>query len=401
MTAIHSEKHSWRSIELFSGAGGLAVATHLAGFHHEGLFEWNVDACATLATNARRSSIPGMNAWERVLVPGDVAVQSFEKFGGIDLVAGGPPCQPFSLGGKHSGMNDRRDMIPQFIRSVREARPRAFMMENVRGLARRSFATYLQYSVLQLRFPELQIKPDETWSQHLVRLEQHSTSRKRSKGLEYNVLVQVLNAANFGVPQSRERIFIVGFRSDINAKWAFPQPTHSLDSLLYRQHVTGEYWERLGMRPQEMPGQYIRKAKAMRSGPPPVLSPWRSIRESTIDLPAPFVGFDNSDSVFNHRLQLGARPYPGHTGSPIDYPSKTLKAGDHGVPGGENMIDFRDGTYRYLTIREAARVQTFPDTWKFEGPWSEAMRQLGNAVPIELAKVVASSIGHSLGQADS
>jgi DNA (cytosine-5)-methyltransferase 1 len=98
----------------------------------------------------------------------------------------------------------------------------------------------------------------------------------------------------------------------------------------------------------------------------------------------------------NHRLQLGARPYKGHTGSPIDFPSKTLKAGDHGVPGGENAIRFPDGTMRYLTVREAARVQTFPDQWELRGVWSEAMRQLGNAVPVQLAAVVAKSVAARL-----
>ncbi len=89
----------------------------------------------------------------------------------------------------------------------------------------------------------------------------------------------------------------------------------------------------------------------------------------------------------------------GHTGSPLDWPAKTLKAGDHGVPGGENMIAFPDGSVRYFTVREAARIQTFPDAWQFQGAWSEAMRQLGNAVPVTLARVVAEGMAASLGVA--
>ena len=93
---------------------------------------------------------------------------------------------------------------------------------------------------------------------------------------------------------------------------------------------------------------------------------------------------------------LARRAYPGHTGSELDKPSKTIKAGVHGVPGGENMIRYPDGSLRYMTVREAARVQTFPDGYEFCGAWSEGMRQIGNAVPVELARVVAASVACAL-----
>jgi DNA (cytosine-5)-methyltransferase 1 len=88
--------------------------------------------------------------------------------------------------------------------------------------------------------------------------------------------------------------------------------------------------------------------------------------------------------------------YPGHTGSPLDQPAKTIKAGDHGVPGGENMLVNTDGSVRYFTARETARIQTFPDGYVFHGSWTETMRQLGNAVPVALARVVASSVAQAL-----
>lgn len=98
----------------------------------------------------------------------------------------------------------------------------------------------------------------------------------------------------------------------------------------------------------------------------------------------------------NHRFQPGARSYPGHTGSPLDEPAKTLKAGVHGVPGGENMLRRPDGGIRYFTVRESARLQTFPDDFSFHGSWSESMRQLGNAVPVTLAAIIAQSIASHL-----
>ncbi|MGA3304360.1 MAG: DNA cytosine methyltransferase, partial [Methylovirgula sp.] len=97
-----------------------------------------------------------------------------------------------------------------------------------------------------------------------------------------------------------------------------------------------------------------------------------------------------------HRFQDGARSYPGHTGSPLDEPAKALKAGVHGVPGGENMLRKPDGSVRYFTVRESARLQTFPDGYEFMGSWSETMRQLGNAVPVELARLVGEDVARYL-----
>lgn len=390
-----AKKITKTSIELFSGAGGLALATHMAGFEHAGLFEWNSDACATLRANATACTVPGLTSWQQKVTEGDVSHVPFSSYAGIDLVAGGPPCQPFSMGGKARGMEDQRDMIPQFIRAVREIQPRAFIMENVRGLTRAAFSNYLNYTLLQLTYIELSRKRGESWLDHLHRLQKHHTSAPRT-GVRYNVCSEVLNAANYGIPQCRERIFIVGFRADLDANWAFPDRTHSLERLLWDQWGSGEYWESLGIpQPKVMPSAVERRLNSIHR-PLENILPWKTIRQALQGLPKPFQDRDNAGTVFNHRFQAGARPYPGHTGSPFDLPSKTLKAGGHGVPGGENMITFADGTCRYLSVREAARLQTFPDSWKFEGYWSEAMRQLGNAVPVDLAKVVATSVAKTL-----
>jgi DNA (cytosine-5)-methyltransferase 1 len=127
---------------------------------------------------------------------------------------------------------------------------------------------------------------------------------------------------------------------------------------------------------------------------PPATLPWRTVRDALHGLPDP--ESPAARRIADHRFQPGARAYPGHTGSPLDLPAKTLKAGDHGVPGGENMLVRDDGTVRYFTLREAARIQTFPDGYRFHGSWSETMRQLGNAVPVMLGRVVAASVAECL-----
>ena len=117
------------------------------------------------------------------------------------------------------------------------------------------------------------------------------------------------------------------------------------------------------------------------------------------DLPDPERQPQLAREYHDHRFQPGARSYLGHTGSPLDEPAKTLKAGVHGVPGGENMLRRPDGSVRYFTVRESARLQTFPDDMMFHGSWTESMRQLGNAVPCVLARVVAEGVRDRLADA--
>src|SRR5579863_4697411 len=162
-----------RSVELFTGAGGLALGIEKAGFHHDTVVEKDKHCCQTIREN-QRNSYPLLDGWR--LYQGDVRKFNYSEIDGeVDLLAGGPPCQPFSIGGKHKGPLDKRDMFPQMARAVRELRPRAFMVENVRGLLRESFAKYFEYVTLQLKYPELVSKPDEAWTVHLSRLERHET----------------------------------------------------------------------------------------------------------------------------------------------------------------------------------------------------------------------------------
>lgn len=391
---------SLSSIELFAGAGGLAMGVSLAGFRSHSVVEWDKWACDTVRQNQQRG-YPLVRDWP--VVEGDVRQwnQDFNAQhleGVLDLVAGGPPCQPFSMGGKHKAHQDTRDMFPATVAVIRKLKPRAFIVENVKGLTRSSFHNYYQYILLQLEFPEINRRPAESWADHHQRLQQSKTAKRRGPvGLTYKVVPTLVNAANYGVPQKRERVFIVGFRSDLPVGWSFPRETHSLDALLHDQWVTGEYWDRhkfAKSRRPAIPQTHVNVVARLRGlGLPPTRAPWQTVRDALVGLTDPE---KTEGDALSHRFQGGARVYPGHTGSPLDQPAKTLKAGDHGVPGGENMMVREDGSVRYFTVRESARLQTFPDGYAFHGSWTEAMRQLGNAVPVALGRVVAASVAEHL-----
>lgn len=384
-----------QAVELFAGAGGLGIGISRAGFHPRRIVEWNRHCQATLKTNALDTQSEA-SGWP-THVDSDVRTVDFRDLEGtLDLVSGGPPCQPFSLGGRHQAHADSRDMFPEAVRAVREAKPRAFIFENVRGLTRQSFRNYFEYIRLQMQYPELSAKGDEDWADHLSRLERHHNSKRGVRGLEYTLLTEVLNAADFGVPQKRERVFFVGFRNDVKSGWTFPTQTHSQEALLFDQ-IQGTYFDRHKVVRRERLISEKVKARILRTNQTGGrMLPWQTVRDALHDLPDPERCPSSASRYPAHRLQPGARAYPGHTGSPLDEPAKTLKAGVHGVPGGENMLARPDGSVRYFTVRESARLQTFPDSYKIEGVWSEAMRQLGNAVPVTLAEKVAKSVAASL-----
>jgi DNA (cytosine-5)-methyltransferase 1 len=382
-----------KSIELFAGAGGLGMGLHRAGFTPAKVVEWDRYCRETIRENRDLPRSP-MHGWPEV--EGDVRGVDFRSLEGkLDLVSGGPPCQPFSLGGKHRAYDDARDMFPQAIRAVRETRPRAFIFENVKGLTRATFRNYFEYIRLQLEHPEVIAKPDEDWAEHLARLERHHIHGARD-GLAYRVVIQVVNAADHGVPQKRERVIFVGFRDDLDVEWSFPLATHSSDALLWEQHRDGRYWDRHRVAKAERPSVLDIPIRAKRLDAKPDTIAWRTVRDAIGDLPDPEFHPKAALKVANHRFQAGARSYAGHTGSPLDGPAKTLKAGVHGVPGGENMLARPDGTVRYFSVRESARLQTFADDFVFHGSWSETMRQLGNAVPVRLAEVIGKDVARKL-----
>ena len=371
------------SVEIFAGGGGLALGIKQAGFSHSRLVERDNDSAKTLYHNYRNF---GFDNEKHQIYNDDIRNISFKDCDNkIDLLSGGPPCQPFSIGGKHQAYKDTRDMFPEAARALNEIKPKAFIFENVRGILRKSFAKYFGYIILQLTYPEIQKKTDQNWLNHLEMLEKYHTS-SNEKGLYYNIIFRLVNAADYGIPQKRERVFIVGFRNDINGKWSFPESTHSEDALIYSKYVTKEYFKKYSLK-------YSRKYEY---GNVPLFAPdkkpWLTVRDVINDLPNP----KKTNEYYNHKLQKGAKVYIGHTGSLLDEPSKTIKAGAHGVPGGENMMVLDDGTVRYYSVREAARIQTFPDDYYFPCSWTESMRQIGNAVPVKLAAIVADSVRGTL-----
>jgi len=186
-----------------------------------------------------------------------------------------------------------------------------------------------------------------SWKEHLSEL--RDIDFASYEGLKYDVQYKLVNAVDYGVPQCRERVFIVGLRNDLGLKWSWPEK------------VDGR----------------------------------KTIADAIGNLPDAQVENGLGDHVFID----GAREYPGHTGSDYNRPSKTIKAGAHGVPGGENMIRFPDGTLRYMTIHEAKLIQTFPDDYCICGSWGEALRQIGNAVPVHLAKVMGDQMRLTLAAA--
>jgi DNA (cytosine-5)-methyltransferase 1 len=383
------------AVELFAGAGGLAIGTSLAGFRHLAIVERDHNSCNTIVCNQAKKVFPVSN-WPAV-VPSDVlrfgSVQLSEP---VHLLSGGVPCQPWSLGGKHLGQNDDRNLFPAFLDAVRALRPRAILVENVKGLRRKAFAKYFEYIQRQLENPDLIKRPRETWRDHHSRLLSNQT--RHTSGLRYRVSAHLVNSADYGVPQVRQRIFVIGIRDDFAPKWVFPAPTHSRESLIRDQWVTGDYWQRhriskrriSGLLP--VPQSPLLLLAEERAGQ---LLAWQTVRDAIADLPDPRNGL-RGNGLANHVHNPGARSYAGHTGSKMDLPSKTLKAGVHGVPGGENTVICDDGEVRYFTVREAARVQTFPDNYIFYSSWTESMRQIGNAVPVKLASIIAESIWRAI-----
>jgi DNA (cytosine-5)-methyltransferase 1 len=377
-----SKTDTLTSVELFSGCGGLALGMSRAGFAHRLLVEWNSDAAATVAANAARGVTHVAN-WP--YVKGDVRHVDWRAHRGVDVVAGGPPCQPFGIGGKALGPDDDRDMWPEAVRAIRESEPLAFAFENVFGMLRERFESYVAWVKASLERPNHPRRAHETYEAHTTRLSKVPKL--------YEVTLQSVNAAEFGAPQNRRRILLLGVRADAGFAPPLLKRTHTRERLIYDQFVTEEYWKRHDLKrrnptPLVQPDVSLANRLARLSIPPAGL-PWLTVRDVIAGLGEP-----NGENC--HVFQPGARIYQGHTGSPLDLPAKALKAGDHGVPGGENMMVRDDGSVRYFTLRESARLLGLPDDYTFPRSWSESMRQMGNAVPVQLGEAIGAWLGEQV-----
>lgn len=375
-----------RSVELFAGCGGMALGLARAGFSHDVVIERDRDSVATLTENKNRM-VRYLRDWQ--ILHEDTRNVDFQQFAGVELLSGGPPCQPFSIGGMHLGPRDPRNMWPEAVRAVRELRPKAFILENVRGLFRPAFSSYLEYVTLQLQYPSVGLRARETWRAHLARLRTHAGNRRVEPA--YHVLSRAINTADYGAPQQRHRAMLIGIATGYGHDWSFPEPTHSRDALCWSKHVERDYWRSHKIRRISEPSSQS-EARALErilaSGKRPRCKRWVTVRDVIVDLPAPA----RRPTNVGHWQHPGARTYSRHTGSCIDEPAKALKAGSHGVPGGENMLADRRGNVRYFTIREMARLQGFPDDFIIGGSWTAATRQLGNAVPTAFAERIGREI---------
>ena len=327
------------AIDLFAGAGGLSLGLKAAGWEVAAAIEFDEQAVET-----HRRNFSGVEH-----LACDVRAIDFKRFAGIDLIAGGPPCQPFSVSGKRLGATDLRDMVPEFVRAVREARPRAFLMENVAGLAAERFNGYLLGQVSTLH------------------------------ALGYAVFSKVLTAADFGVAQNRRRLFLIGIRADQRGgAFTYPAATHGLPDL---PHVTVQ------QALQNVPVDVPNRAKVVFCKNP-------VLRRS------PFAGmmFNGKGRPLNsqglgHTVPASAGGNRTHILDP-DGLIKQYHA--HLLAGRAPRTGELTGVRR-LTVRESARLQSFPDDFAFSGRQSSRYSQVGNAVPPLLAEAVAQSVRLSLG----
>ena len=328
-------ENEYKVLELFAGAGGLAVGMEKAGLKCVALNEIDKHACATLRNNR-----PNWNVLE-----GDIKDFIFSQYyNQVDVVTGGFPCQAFSYAGKRLGFKDARGtLFYEFARVVKEVNPPICIGENVKGLLSHDNGKTLQGMISIL---------DE---------------------IGYNVVpAQVLKAINYKVPQKRERLILVGIRKDIDLKYEYPKPYKKI----YTLSDALKKGELFASNVQKSNGaKYPESKKSVLDLVPPK-GYWRDL---PIDIQKDFMGAS---------FYLGG----GKTGMARrigwDEPCLTLTCS----PAQKQTERCHPDETRPFTVREYARIQTFPDDWQFSGPLAQQYKQIGNAVPVNLGREVGYSI---------
>jgi len=325
----------YKVLELFAGAGGLAIGLEKAGIKCAALNEIDKWACQTLRENR-----PNWNVLE-----GDVKSFSFHKYNGeVDIVTGGFPCQAFSYAGKKLGLEDARGtLFYEFARAVQEVNPPICIGENVKGLLSHEKGKTLKGMISIL---------DE---------------------IGYNVVpVEVLKAINYKVPQKRERLILVGVRKDIAIAYEYPKKHRKIYNLIDALKKGELYATDVPKSPGSKYPEH--KEEILKMVPPKGY--WR-------DLP-----IDIQKSYMGKSFYLGG----GKTGMARrigwDEPSLTLTCS----PAQKQTERCHPDETRPFTVREYARIQTFPDSWEFSGSVSQQYKQIGNAVPCNLGQEIGYSI---------
>lgn len=361
------------SISLFSGAFGLDLGLERAGFRTVSVVESDPDAVKTIALNRPylvESAVPRdirtVEAQELLEEAGRVlCLDRPLAAGSVDLISGGPPCQSFSTAGKRGAMTDPRgSLFMDFIRIVEAVQPRFFIMENVRGLLSAS----IQHRPINRRGDEfLPLSPDEIQGSAL------KVVLAEMQCIGYKIIYKLLQAADYGVPQNRFRVVFIGSRD--SEEISFPLPTHS---------KTGEGKQKW---------QTLENALVDLVDPEPEFVPYSESRSRFLRLLRSgqnwrYLPDDLKEEAMGGAYKSGGGKVGFYRRLDWDKPSPTVLTCPH--QKATDMCHPQD--LRPISVRECARVQTFPDDWSFYGATSSKYRQIGNAVPVFFAEAIGQHI---------
>ncbi|XWK86303.1 MAG: DNA cytosine methyltransferase [Phormidium sp.] len=359
------------SISLFAGAFGLDLGLEQAGFHTISVVEKDRDATRTIALNRshlQETAVPReiekVSSQDLLAEGGKVLkLDRALRPGEVDLVTGGPPCQPFSTAGKRGSVIDPRgSLFMDFIRIVKEVQPRFFLMENVRGLLS---APIRHRPINQRGKNHPTLEPDEMSGAAL------KVVLTEMKELGYSVVYNLLEAADYGVPQNRERVIFIGSRDDESVTFPLAKYCQNGKSLpkwrTLRDALTGLIDPELEfIAYSESRLKYLKLLKEGQN--------WRDLPKELIKEAMGGAYDSGGGKVGFYRRLSWDKPSPTVTTSPHQ------KATDMCHP-----VELRP-----LSVRECAKIQTFPDDWIFHGSVTSKYKQIGNAVPVLLAKEIGS-----------